>query len=233
LFAQLSLVVGVLAGCGGPLRHERRPLPLSFGLLGPSALPAAHQQRSKRKRLGRRPSKRRRARVSTRRARPMASKSLRRARSWIKVCAARQLGRTFDSARGRATRQLLTRCLGRRRTRQLLARLPRVGLRRSPRAGDLVVFDHAHDRNRNRLIDDRRSDVGLVLEVRGPQVIFVYLSGTRARRGLLHLRLPQRRWSAGSARPLNSFVRVKRPGDPAKTRYLAGQLLAGFHPPRW
>ncbi len=151
----------------------------------------------------------------------------------MRVCGERMLGRTFTGERHKATRQLLSRCLGRRRARELLLRLPRAPLRERPLAGDLVVFDHAHDVNGNRKADDRRSDVGLVLEVRGPQVFFVYLSGRRARRGILHLRLRSRRWSHGLARPLNSFVRVKRPDDPSQTRYLAGQLLAGFHPPRW
>lgn len=109
---------------------------------------------------------------------------------------------------------------------------PRGGLKlrlAAPRAGDLVLFHDTRDANGNRKIDDRFTDCGVVTDVQGFRVRFVYLhprSG-RVTVGALNLRQPNRRRLSG-ATIQNTFLRVRRRVDPPRTRYLAGQLLAGF-----
>lgn len=92
-----------------------------------------------------------------------------------------------------------------------------------------MVFDQSRDANGNHRLDDPRSDVGVVIARRGARIAFVYLSGERVREGVLDLRRRGVRRRRG--RLLNSYVRIKTPRDAARTRYLAGELLAGFVPP--
>ncbi len=49
--------------------------------------------------------------------------------------------------------------------RRYVRRHGRLHRRRQPAPGDLVFFDNSYDRNRNRLLDDRLTHVGIVEEV--------------------------------------------------------------------
>jgi hypothetical protein len=95
---------------------------------------------------------------------------------------------------------------------------------RTPHAGDLAVFHNTYDRNRNGRADDLYSHVGIVEAVHGAQVTIIHLSGS----GVQRLRLDLRHRASASQ---NSVLRRRGPGDSPRTKYLAGQLLAGFASP--
>ena len=97
---------------------------------------------------------------------------------------------------------------------------------RHPSPGDLVLFRAPGDDQCEIPTRDAEPKVGVVVGVRGALVRYVYLNGQRARAGVLHLRRRGRRRVDG--RTINSYVRKKRPDDPPRTAYLAGQLLKGF-----
>lgn len=95
-----------------------------------------------------------------------------------------------------------------------------------PRAGDVVLFHNLLDANGNGKIDDWNTGCGIVIEER-PRRRFVAAvrTGHAPRRALVWPDGPARRVLDG--RPVNSFLRVPHPSDPADTPYLAGQLYAG------
>jgi hypothetical protein len=145
----------------------------------------------------------------------------RRCRRWI--------GRRFGGSRSRAVPRLVRACLGRAVPRRQVLRAE--GLRLSsdgrPGPGDLLFFHNTADRNRNGRLDDRFTETGVVLQVSGDRVSFLYLRNSRARVGALNLARPAARRLRGG-RIQNSYLRVITPRDPPRTPYLAGQLLAGF-----
>jgi hypothetical protein len=100
--------------------------------------------------------------------------------------------------------------------------------RRLPRPMDLVLFHNTRDDNGNGKLDDRFTEAGVVLALEGQRVTFIYLRRGRARRGFLNLTAPHRRRLVRRGPIENTYLRVKRPDDPRRTMYLAGQLLAGF-----
>ncbi|MCB9556136.1 MAG: hypothetical protein H6707_08535 [Deltaproteobacteria bacterium] len=95
-------------------------------------------------------------------------------------------------------------------------------------SGALVVFENSRPLDR-RPTDQRQ--VGIVLDRRQDAVSFVYASGGKFRLGLLDLRLPHRRRYQSGSSVANSYLRQKRREDPPETRYLAGELFAGFITP--
>ena len=207
----LCLLAAILAGgCQRPLRADRRPYRLSLGLLEPQGA------------LRRQPRVRSRSKQKTRPRRKRVALD-RRCRA-IVARAKALVGQRLPGTSPQRQRALLTRALGSRQPRWRVSRL-----RRRARPGDLIVFDQTRDENGNRRLDDRRSDVGIVLARRGSRVTFVYVSGERVRQGVLDLRRRSQRRRRG--RLLNSYVRIKTPNDSPRTRYLAGELLAGFLPP--
>jgi hypothetical protein len=136
------------------------------------------------------------------------------------------VGRSFPGPHARAVAQLLGACLGHPVT---WSELRAAALRRNaPRAGDVVLFDNTRDVNANRRLDDRLSDAGVVTAVTGSRVHFIFLRGGRSRAGVLNLEQPHRRRLSSLRRIENTYLRTKLPSDPPQTRYLAGQLLAGF-----
>lgn len=103
---------------------------------------------------------------------------------------------------------------------------PQPGLRR-PQLADIVLFHNTRDENGNGKLDDRCTHRGVVVDLDGPRVEFIYLRRQYVKLGVLNLDQPHRRRLAGR-QIQNTFLRVKLPTDAPKTRYLAGQLLAGF-----
>ena len=100
------------------------------------------------------------------------------------------------------------------------------------RPGDLVLFHNTRDRNNNGRPDDRFTAAGVVLDRSGHRVTFMILRGGYARVAVLNMEQPHMRRLPGRARLENTYLRVISPADPPNTRYLAGQLLAGFVTPK-
>jgi len=99
----------------------------------------------------------------------------------------------------------------------MLATLPVT----EPRPGDLAFFHDTYDRNRDRKVNDPYSHVAIVEQVEGTQLTLVHRGG----RGIARLRMDL---SQPGQRAGNDYLRVRRRGDPPGTRYLAGELSAGF-----
>ncbi|MBW2731834.1 MAG: hypothetical protein JRH20_05530 [Deltaproteobacteria bacterium] len=198
-----ALILTLLAGGCASAPTLGLPYPFSQGLLNPdSALPSRLEPRQRRPRALRRDS---------------AVRKARRCRS--------RIGQRVEGTRSQAQRLLLSCTLGAKAARRLKINALTPSSKR-PQLGDIVIFDDARDANGNGKLDDPRSDVGVVVSLRGQLVRFVYVSGTRFRRGVLHLRRRAQRRFRGKT--INSYVRVKTPSDPPRSRYLAGELLHGF-----
>jgi hypothetical protein len=213
---RLCPLLVLLAACSAQPHHEAVPYRFRQSLLLGGGGPGGTS-------FTREPGRRRRVRRPARRpARPATSSGAAIARR----CRGLR-GRTFAGPREKATLQLLRACVG----QSLSARaLSGARLHRDPRVGDVVLFHNTRDANANRKPDDRFTDAGVVIERRGARVRFLYLHPTsgRVRIGSLNLAQPNRRRLGRSARVQNTFLRIKRRSDPPSTRYLAGQLLAGF-----
>jgi hypothetical protein len=101
--------------------------------------------------------------------------------------------------------------------------------RRRPEPADLVFFHHTYDFNRNGRIDDFLSHVGIVEKVDGDGTVhYVDRSSGRVRRGRLNLIRPYLWRDPQSLKRLNSPLRRRHHADPPGTRYLSGELHAGF-----
>jgi hypothetical protein len=100
---------------------------------------------------------------------------------------------------------------------------------RSPEVGDLVFFHHTYDFNRNGRVDDFLSHVGIVERAdRDGTIHYIDRSSGRIKRNRMNLRRPHLVRDPMTLKRLNSHVRGRRRGDPVGTRYLAGELFAGF-----
>jgi hypothetical protein len=144
------------------------------------------------------------------------------AEPWRAVVAQRGrelVGKPFSGDEPAATEALLAAVFGEGRAWRLPALVPR---RAAARPGDLVLFFARRP---------APAKVGVLLACDGPRLVFLHLRGGKAQLGWLHLGQPHRRRLPGQTAVANSYVRIKRPEDPPSTRYLAGQLLAGFAAP--
>ena len=91
----------------------------------------------------------------------------------------------------------------------------------TPLPGDEILFAET---------GEAEALLGVVESVGQGDVRFRYRRAGREYRGVLDLHHPDvRRDRRG--RILNSYLRIKRRGDPPDTRYLAGELLVGFRAP--
>lgn len=100
--------------------------------------------------------------------------------------------------------------------------------RHKPQPGDIAFFDNTHDRNGNRRLDDRRTHVAVVESVGDDgTIVLVHKGGSGVTRIMMNLR--HRRDHAGDeGQEINSYLRGKTKKDKPRTRYLSGQLWAGF-----
>jgi hypothetical protein len=90
-----------------------------------------------------------------------------------------------------------------------------------PRLGDLLLFDRVEG-------DKPASLVGVVVSTDSRGVVeFIHLSRGVVRRGYLSRAHPADKRDA-DGRVLNTFIRHSDGGDPADTRYLAGELYGGL-----
>ncbi len=97
-----------------------------------------------------------------------------------------------------------------------------------PLPGDLVFWNDTYDRNGDGEVNDPLTHIGIVEEVtRSGTVAFLHRGTRCVKRGRMSLAAPDvARDAAGEV--LNTRLRVARRGDPAGTRYLAGQLFVAF-----
>jgi len=96
------------------------------------------------------------------------------------------------------------------------------------RPGDLVFFDNTWDFNEDGMLNDPLTHVGIVEEVeRDGTVVFISRVSNAIERYRMNLRAPNAVRSV-DGRVLNDYLRRKKTGDWHATRYLTGQLFAGF-----
>lgn len=133
------------------------------------------------------------------------------------VCAAYyQVGRDLEGRNGEALWQL--------------ARQEHVfHKRRKPQPGDVAFFDNTHDRNGNRRLDDKRTHVAVVERVEDDgTIVMVHKGGSGVTRIVMNLRHRREHADVESGKEWNSYLRSKTKKDRPRTRYLAGELWAGF-----
>ncbi|MEN9787117.1 MAG: hypothetical protein RLZZ299_2381 [Pseudomonadota bacterium] len=99
---------------------------------------------------------------------------------------------------------------------------------RKPRPGDVVFWHNTHDRDGNGRLDDRFTHVGVVERTdRDGRAWIVHLGNHGVQR--LRMDLSQRHVHAdedGEVR--NDYLRVRSANDRRRTRYLSGELFAGW-----
>jgi hypothetical protein len=93
-----------------------------------------------------------------------------------------------------------------------------------PAPGDLAFFHDTYDRDGDGRRDDPFTHVAIVEAVDGPRLTLIH----RGHAGIARFRLDLDRPADPAS---NDALRFHRPGDPAGTRYLAGELLTGFGNP--
>jgi hypothetical protein len=104
-------------------------------------------------------------------------------------------------------------------------------LHAAPLPGDLAFFHDTYDRNHDGALGDPFSHVALV-ESAGADghVSLIHFGSHGVKRLILDLSRPS--VHREGAFVFNDYLRVRRAGDPPGTRYLAGELLAGFGTPK-
>jgi hypothetical protein len=90
-----------------------------------------------------------------------------------------------------------------------------------PQPGDLVFFHDTYDRNRDGRLGDEWTHVALVEAVDGDRVWIIHRGGSRIVRLLMDRAHPD-------DEGVNDPVRMKARRDPPGTRYLTGELFAGY-----
>lgn len=112
--------------------------------------------------------------------------------------------------------------------RRYVRRHGRLHRRRQPAPGDLVFFDNSYDRNRNRLLDDRLTHVGIVEDVLFDGTILVLHSTNHGVvREPMNLRHPHASSSA-AGEPINAMLRRRTSHDSPRTPHFMSELFAGF-----
>jgi len=95
-----------------------------------------------------------------------------------------------------------------------------------PRPGDMVFFHDTYDRNRNGLVDDPFTHMGIVERVVDGSVTFLHRGARGVARGTLTLERPDQARD-GDGRELNTVLRDKRPRI-ARAPALAGELFMAY-----
>jgi len=146
-------------------------------------------------------------------------------RGAIVAAAQREIGRPFRGDCSGFVLSLLARAgvrvalpAARSRSESLYLASQRVA---APRPGDLAFFHDTYDRNRDGRANDPYTHVALVEAVLGREVLLVHRSGC----GIERVRMDLSRPADPDA---NDPVRLPRVSDPRGTRFLAGELFAGY-----
>jgi len=104
----------------------------------------------------------------------------------------------------------------------------RLHRRGAPVKGELVFFDNSYDRNRNRLLDDRLTHVGIVEDVLADGTALVlHATNHGVVREPMNLRRPHSSRNA-AGEPVNAMLRRRSAHDTPRTPHLMGELFAGF-----
>jgi len=112
--------------------------------------------------------------------------------------------------------------------RRYVRRHGRLHRRRQPAPGDLVFFDNSYDRNRNRLLDDRLTHLGIVEEVLADGTTLVLHSTNHGVvREPMNLRRQHTRTDRGGE-PINAVLRRRTSHDAPGTPHFMSELFAGF-----
>jgi hypothetical protein len=99
---------------------------------------------------------------------------------------------------------------------------------RLPAKGDLVFFDNSYDRNRNRLLDDPLTHVGIVEEILPDRTVLVlHATNHGIVREPMNLRHPHVLADA-SGQAINAPLRRKTAYDGPRTPHLMSELFAGY-----
>ncbi|HWE25970.1 MAG TPA: NlpC/P60 family protein [Myxococcales bacterium] len=99
---------------------------------------------------------------------------------------------------------------------------------RLPARGDLVFFDNSYDRNRNRLLDDPLTHVGIVEDVLADRTVLVlHATNHGIVREPMNLRRPHA-LSDASGQVINAALRRKTAYDTPRTPHLMSELFAGY-----
>ncbi len=120
--------------------------------------------------------------------------------------------------------------LGMRNTRALWELAEREGLawrRPSARPGDVVFFDDTYDRNGNGRLDDSLTHAAVVERVAPDGTLTLVHLGSRGVVRIAMNALRPHDHVDATGRVINDFLRVRRPGDPPGTAYLAAELWRG------
>jgi hypothetical protein len=116
--------------------------------------------------------------------------------------------------------------------RELYRALKADGLtydREQPLPGDLVFFHNTADDNGDARNNDWYSLAGVVKAVDAHgTVTFIAYVGDEVQELVMNVARPEVRRDETEGAVLNSFVRAKKLSDPEHSRYLAGELFAGF-----
>ncbi len=97
-----------------------------------------------------------------------------------------------------------------------------------PKPGDLVFFSNTYDRNRNGLLDDPLTHVGIIEKVaRDETITFIHVNRRGIRRSFMNLSFPLIH-KRSDEKVLNSYLRRDNSKNRASWPSLAGALFAGF-----
>jgi peptidoglycan DL-endopeptidase CwlO len=104
----------------------------------------------------------------------------------------------------------------------------RLHRHRKPDRGDLVFFDNSYDRNRNGVLDDRLTHLGIVEDVLADGTVLVLHSTNHGVvREPMNLRRPHAAKSAGGE-AINAVLRRRTAHDARGTPHFMSELFAGF-----
>jgi hypothetical protein len=99
---------------------------------------------------------------------------------------------------------------------------------RLPAKGDLVFFDNSYDRNRNRLLDDRLTHVGIVEQVLPDRTVLVlHATNHGIVREPMNLGRPHAVTDA-SGQAINAPLRRRSAYEAPRTPHLMSELFAGY-----
>jgi cell wall-associated NlpC family hydrolase len=125
-------------------------------------------------------------------------------------------------------REALPRDSGVQAIRRYVRRHGRLHRRWLPAPGDLVFFDNSYDRNRNGLLDDRLTHVGIVEDVLYDGTVLVLHSTNHGVvREPMNLRRPHALKGPGGEL-INAVLRRRTSRDSPRTPHFMSELFAGF-----
>lgn len=101
--------------------------------------------------------------------------------------------------------------------------------RKRPELGDLVFFDDTFDANRDGRVNDPLTHVAVVIERKDDGTLILAHGGTGVGRTTtwMNLEHPSER-KGPDGEPWNNWLRRAKDSDPRGTKYLTGELWAGF-----